>query len=96
MAGRITAAIVFVGITAVIIFVFTTGAIAAPMSTFWTRALDSRPEADRDRRRAAAARLGAPPEPSERPPRGERLKGDTIFFVFNNGSKCTFCVPDMT
>ena len=45
MAGRITAALVFVGITAVIIFVFTTGAIAAPMSTFWTRALDSRPEA---------------------------------------------------
>ena len=45
MNGRITAAIVFVGITAVIVFVFTTGAIAAPMSTFWTRALDSRPEA---------------------------------------------------
>jgi hypothetical protein len=45
MVGRITAASVFVGITAVIVFVFTTGATAAPTSVFWTRALDSRPEA---------------------------------------------------
>ena len=33
------------GITAAIGFVLAAGAIAAPESTFWTRALDSRPEA---------------------------------------------------
>jgi hypothetical protein len=33
------------GITAAIVFVLASGAIAAPTSTFWTRALDSRPEA---------------------------------------------------
>jgi hypothetical protein len=36
MAGSITAAIGFV---------LAAGAIAAPTATFWTRALDSRPEA---------------------------------------------------
>ena len=45
MVGRITAAIVLVGVTAALLIVFTTGAIAAPMSTFWIRALDPRPEA---------------------------------------------------
>ena len=35
----------FGGITAAIVFVLATGAIAAPTSQFWTRALDSRPEA---------------------------------------------------
>ena len=33
------------GITAAIGFVLAAGAIAAPTSTFWTRTLDSRPEA---------------------------------------------------
>jgi len=33
------------GITAAIVFVLATGAMAAPASTLWTRALDSRPEA---------------------------------------------------
>ena len=33
------------GITAAIVFVLATGAMAAPTSTLWTRALDSRPEA---------------------------------------------------
>jgi|KBSMisStaDraftv2_1062788.scaffolds.fasta_scaffold1190496_1 hypothetical protein len=33
------------GITAAIVFVLATGAIAAPTSSFWARALDSRPEA---------------------------------------------------
>lgn len=33
------------GITAAIGFVLAAGAIAAPTSTLWTRALDSRPEA---------------------------------------------------
>ena len=34
------------GITAAIVFVLATGgALAAPTSTLWTRALDSRPEA---------------------------------------------------
>jgi hypothetical protein len=33
------------GITAAIVFVLATGALAAPTSTFWTRAIDSRPEA---------------------------------------------------
>jgi hypothetical protein len=35
----------FGGITAAIVFVLATGAIAAPTTPFWTRALDSRPEA---------------------------------------------------
>jgi hypothetical protein len=35
----------FGGITAAIVFVLATGAIAAPISPLWTRALDSRPEA---------------------------------------------------
>ncbi len=35
----------FGGITAAIVFVLATGAIAAPTSQFWTRALDARPEA---------------------------------------------------
>ena len=33
------------GIAAAIVFVLATGALAAPTSAFWTRALDSRPEA---------------------------------------------------
>jgi hypothetical protein len=35
----------FGGITAAIVFVLATGAMAAPVTPFWTRALDSRPEA---------------------------------------------------
>ena len=35
----------FGGITAAFVFVLATGAIAAPTTPFWTRALDSRPEA---------------------------------------------------
>ena len=35
----------FGGITAAIVFVLATGAIAAPTTPFWTHALDSRPEA---------------------------------------------------
>jgi hypothetical protein len=35
----------FGGITAAFVFVLATGAIAAPITPFWTRALDSRPEA---------------------------------------------------
>jgi hypothetical protein len=35
----------FGGITAAIVFVLATGAIAAPISPFWTRAIDARPEA---------------------------------------------------
>jgi hypothetical protein len=33
------------GITAAFVFVLATGAIAAPTTAFWTRALDARPEA---------------------------------------------------
>lgn len=35
----------FGGITAAFVFVLATGAIAAPITPFWTRALDARPEA---------------------------------------------------
>jgi|RhiMetStandDraft_4_1073278.scaffolds.fasta_scaffold404006_1 hypothetical protein len=35
----------FGGITAAFVFVLATGAIAAPVTPFWTHALDSRPEA---------------------------------------------------